>query len=457
MGHLTQTKRRFQPFTFLTTAHSYHPCRTDNEVIPPFKKITFLSYQRRISSWLYVLYYCISTTVCYYDEKFQELFMGVDSFTEITSESWFSRIGSSLKGILFGLLLFVVSFFLLFWNEGRTVERMQTLNEGSGAVISIDASVIDPANQDKLVHISAFLTTEESLKDNTFQVEVQALKLYRDVEMYQWVESSESKSETAVGGEKTTTTVYTYAKSWRGTHQNSDTFKQPEEHINPHTMPFSDNHMTTDKATAGAFSISEAMVSGLHKLSDYTLDSSKPLPTLEAQSIHHFNGGYYLGESSATPVIGDMKVSYRVLKPQDVSIVAQQQGHTLSSYITQAGGTINLMVSGTHSAVNMFKQAHKDNNFMKWALRLAGFLMMVIGLSMIFMPLSVIADVVPFIGSIVGGGVVLFAVLISAVLSLITVSLAWIFYRPLLGILMLAVAGGILWLIKIKFKSNPAS
>ena len=375
-----------------------------------------------------------------------------DNFTEVTSEGWFSRIGSSIKGILFGLLLFAVSFVVLFWNEGRTVERTQTLNEGSGAVISVDASMVSSMNQDKLVHFSAFLTTDEVLEDKTFQVKATALKLYRDVEMYQWVEDSETHSETAVGGEKTTTTTYSYSKKWRGSLESSNSFKKPEGHQNPQEMPLSDSHLTTSVAMAGAYNVPESMVNDLRHMKQFTLDTSVVLPTYSNQKIAYYDGGYYLGTNSATPTVGDMKVSYRIMKPLDVSIIAQQRDNSLTTYNTKAGGTINMIVTGTKSSQSMFKQAHEDNIMMMWILRAVGVIMMTIGLSLIFSPLAVIADVVPFIGSIVSGGTVLFAILISLVLSLVTISIAWIFYRPLIGLALLAVAGGVLWLIKVKFK-----
>lgn len=39
--------------------------------------------------------------------------------TEVQTESYFSRLGNSFKGIGGGLLLFLIAFPLLFWNEGR--------------------------------------------------------------------------------------------------------------------------------------------------------------------------------------------------------------------------------------------------------------------------------------------------------------------------------------------------
>jgi hypothetical protein len=63
-----------------------------------------------------------------------------------------------------------------------------------------------------------------------------------------------------------------------------------------------------------------------------------------------------------------------------------------------------------------------------------------------------VADVVPFIGNLLGAGATLFAVLLALPLSLATISVGWVFYRPLVGVPLLigAVAllvGGI-WLLR---------
>ena len=46
--------------------------------------------------------------------------------TEVTSQSWFQRIGSALMGVLLGIVLFLVSFPVLFINEGRAVKTAKS-------------------------------------------------------------------------------------------------------------------------------------------------------------------------------------------------------------------------------------------------------------------------------------------------------------------------------------------
>ena len=58
-------------------------------------------------------------------------------------------------------------------------------------------------------------------------------------------------------------------------------------------------------------------------------------------------------------------------------------------------------------------------------------------------PIRVVADVVPIFGTLVGMGLGLVAFSVAAPLSLLTIAVAWIAHRPLLGITLVLVACGI--------------
>ena len=61
----------------------------------------------------------------------------------------------------------------------------------------------------------------------------------------------------------------------------------------------------------------------------------------------------------------------------------------------------------------------------------------------------------PVSGSIVGFGTGMLAFFLSAPLSLLVVAVAWIYYRPLFGIALIAVAVAIPVLIHKQFKKKP--
>ena len=93
----------------------------------------------------------------------------------------------------------------------------------------------------------------------------------------------------------------------------------------------------------------------------------------------------------------------------------------------------------------MFADARRGNAIMTWFIRLGGFLLMFIGLSLVLKPLSVVADVVPFAGTIVGMGAGLVAGAVALACAFVTAAIAWIAYRPVVGIALLAVAALVVW------------
>ena len=148
----------------------------------------------------------------------------------VQTQGYGSRLVESIKGVLFGVVLFAISFPLLWWNEGRAVQTARSLEEGATSVVSVTGLV--PSNEGKLVHFSGQATTAETLADHELGVTALALRMQRNVEMYQWYEKSESHENT--GGSKTT--VYTYDKKWSPSLIRSTDFKE-SGHDNPPQMP----------------------------------------------------------------------------------------------------------------------------------------------------------------------------------------------------------------------------
>ncbi len=366
-----------------------------------------------------------------------------DSYTEVTQQSWGSRIIESIKSVLFGIVLFLVAFPLLFWNEGRAVRTAKTLEEGAGAVVHATADSVDSANEGKLVHLTGEATTTETLSDPDFGVSAPAIKLDRRVEMYQWQEEKKSETKTKLGGGQETVTTYTYNQAWSPQLIDSGSFKKRSGHENPRTMPVKSQNWTAKKVTLGAFTLSEPLVAKLNKTEDFSVpeDAAAALPPAIKKRAKLDQGGYYLGEDPASPAIGDVKVVFQVVRPATVSIVARQIGNTFEEYQAKAGGGILLLSYGTVSADSMFKAAEEANVALTWILRGLGFFLMAVGLYLVFNPLVVFADVLPILGSLLGVGIGVFAGLVAAALSLVTIALGWLAYRPLLGITLLILAG----------------
>ena len=112
----------------------------------------------------------------------------MNSHTVVTYTSWGERLRSACCGVCFGIILFLGSFPLLVWNEGRSIERYQSLEEGRKNVIVIadPADSVDYSREGMLVYMTgkAGAGADTTASDPTFGVSPSnALKLKRVAEM----------------------------------------------------------------------------------------------------------------------------------------------------------------------------------------------------------------------------------------------------------------------------------
>jgi hypothetical protein len=316
-----------------------------------------------------------------------------------------------------------------------------------------NGSNIEPYSTGSGTAIEIFAKGQKSADDlMAGGVSANALRMKRDVQMYQWTERSSSETRKKLGGGEETVTTYTYEKTWSDRVISSSGFKKPQGHANPQSMPLEDKTWTARQAAIGAFRLPTDMVNRIGQYAPLpvtTIASSIP-PALRMKTQIH-QGGYYIGQNPQYPQIGDLKVSYSVVKPTQVSIVAMQKGDAFAPYKTKTGNILEVR-DGQHTADSMFKAAEKSNKTMTWILRVVGFLVMFIGIGMVLKPLSVVLDVVPFLGNLAETGISIVSFFIAAGFALMTISIAWLFYRPLIGGGMLA--GGVILVVGAKMMSG---
>ena len=434
------------------------------------------------------------------------------SSTVTTTQSYGSRVAGAFKGILIGLALVVFGICILFTNEGRSVKRYKALKQGATDVISVSADQIDPANQGKLIHITGNARTDEILHDKEFPVEVNAIRLTRNVEMYQWIEDTSEETHKKLGGSTETVTTYSYRKGWLSSPIDSSSFYEKEGHSNPPFL-YEEVEQSARNVTLGAFSLSDSIIQSIGPEQNYTVsavgtdaDTRQVLEQSEAQESEAkeaendtdqtsaadaktddadgsdgsdgsdakaeaadkkteaasekndaktensdyriIAGGFYIGQNPNNPAVGDTRVTFAYV-PSDVplSVVSAQTGNSLTPYNTK-NGQIELTANGVKSADEMFANAQKVNTILTWLLRLCGAFLIFIGLKMILTPLSVIADVLPFLGTLIGWGIGAVSFVLALIVSLVIIAVAWFYYRPILSGSLLAVAGAFFgWMI----------
>lgn len=387
-----------------------------------------------------------------------------DEFKETTTQSWGSRLGDSVKGVLVGLVLFVASFVVLFWGEGRAVRDAKRIEDASKAVVSIKSDKVESAHEGKLVHTSGQAVTSDVLGDADFGISANAIKLVRSVEMYQWVEDKTTTKKKNVGGSETSETSYSYKKVWFPGAVDSARFNQQAGHENP-SAAFASVEQAAKAVAVGAFTLPAELIAKINNLQPHpaTQGDLARVPENYRGRARLDSGAIYLPVARAPgvptqpdvlPQIGDLRVRFQDAPPGPVSIIARQIGSTFEPYTDPNNQTTYLLSTGTKSAAAMFAAEADKNRMFTWLTRIGGFVLMFIGLTMVLKPLSVVGDVLPLLGDLIGMGAGIVAFIVSLVLSLITIAIAWLFFRPVLGIILLVVAIGLIVLAK-KYLRKP--
>lgn len=398
------------------------------------------------------------------------------AYTEKTSASWFDRMGGSFRGILFGLGVILGGSILLWWNEGSFVSTRDALNEAHAVTQELGSiSRLDTSKRGQLVHATGLAETKDILVDPVLGLSINAIRLERQVEFYQWVEQSHSEKRKKLGGGEETVTTYSYEPQWVDSPVDSAKFKDPDaKRINRNSVLA---NLENFKAQAGNVKL------GAYRLPDFMIDSIKGATPLNVtlsdetlvslnksvnqaksgsmatgQSMVHVSGNtVILGRSPATPKIGDVRITIQETRAGMVSILGKSVGDTFEKYRAENGNGVGMLVMGTHSIDNMYGDAHSSNSMMTWIVRFAGAFLVIFGLGRIVAPLAVFASVIPLLGSIVGAGTGIVSVLLGAGWSLLVISTAWLRFRPVVGLAMISVSVAFVVFLYIKGRSGKAA
>ena len=365
------------------------------------------------------------------------------AYTETTRTSYGQRLGNSFRGIFLGLILFIGGTVLIWWNEGRAVKTDKMLKEAQSQVVEMpDISRVDPAFEGKLVHASGLATTTDSLYDSKYHVGVRGISLRRDVEYYQWVEHASSTTKDKFGGAQETTTTYTYDLQWVSSPVSSDDFHDPEYRGKNSVKETVDNLVLyAQDVSFGAYKLNEQQI--------HSVGGSIPLPVNGDSPV------IYIGNDSSRPEVGDVRITFSQVLPAHVTIIAVASGSSFTEFHAKSGKAFSALRMGDVSQEQIFESEHSANKILLWVLRLLGFLLVMAGLKGIFNILETLMKVVPFLANIVGWGVGLVCGLVAFVWTLVVAAIAWVAYRPVVAIVLLAIAAVAIWYFGKNKKKLP--
>lgn len=385
-----------------------------------------------------------------------------NQFKEVTTTGFGSRILNSVVGVGVGIVLFLCSFVVLYWNEGR-------FDFSSIAKDAIPVEATDTAGPSKaganLVALSGMANSTETLGDEiALDQGVLVLKpgkylaVQRTVEMYGWIEEKETKSHKNLGGSETSETTYTYKTDWIDLDEaaKSKDFMHPEEHGNPE--PLITNYETkVTSLTEGSYTLNMNSLE-LPEYKDLALKNKIELPRGSKWKSALWGDNYvFVGMGTyQKPVVGDLRVSYKTVSyPIKVTSFGKFEQNSLTPYVDKKGHSLYRMFEGTKDeAVTKF---HEEYTTALWIFRLVGFLMMAIGLMMFFGPLSTLLDIVPIFGSLSRTLVGIASIVAALVLSAVTILVSMVLHNIVALIIVLGVLiiGTIFWLKKMRQSKSP--
>jgi hypothetical protein len=395
-----------------------------------------------------------------------------------TTRNYGNRLLDSLKGAGAGFIIFFLGTIMLFWNEGNYVKNSKTIGEVKKNLVRVgDVSGLNSAHDGKLVYAYGFADTKDMLADNDFGVSGQAIAIIRYVEYYQYVENKSTQKKDKLGGSEETTTTYTYEKRWVSSPVNSGGFTDPS---------YKKSNFVLDNEVKSYSQYAKNVTFGAYKLPSFLIRSisgSVPAePKISNSELQQWNNQItkrmrelglkpdgnellasvqgnvvYFGKSSSSPQIGDMRITIVKIMPADVSIIARVIGSTFEQYTAKNGREFSWLTMGTVSADSMLESAKKLNNVLTWLLRILGIILVVAALKMIFKILPTLFKVLPPLATIVGAGVGLVCFIGGFAWSFVIIALAWLFYRPLIAIPLIAVAVAGIWFLNKKAKEKKAA
>ena len=438
------------------------------------------------------------------------------AYTETTTTGYGTRVGNSFKAIGSGFLLFIAGTALLWWNEGRAVKTEKMLEEAGSAYVEMEnPNKKDASLEGELICGTALATTEDSLSDAQFGIGAKAISLRRTVEYYQWVEHSTEKKEDKLGGKEVTTTTYTYSKEWMSRPVESASFKDPAYQTkNTVLASFENDEQWAENVSWGAYTLPEGLVHSIssregidlaiaedllkqfdrntqtayerfYGVKQKSLQPAEPVVNVvlsdsaqavadslkavndsineamakaenkkDLEYVHQASNVLYFGRVPGSPEVGDVRVTFEKVVPAKVTVMAVVDGDTFKPFKAKNGKRFQTLVMGKKTGDEIIEDAQDANSMWTWALRILGVLMVIGGLKGIFGFVETILKVVPFIAGIFGWGVGLVCSIIGIAWSLIVIAIAWLFYRPLLGISLLVLAGFLVWVFAFKGKDK---
>lgn len=351
------------------------------------------------------------------------------------SKNFGDKLVGSIGGVVIGVIVFLLSFVVLFNAEGRT----------DYSVVAKKAVSVEEASGDQdFVYVTGNLLTEGQIGDDTYLLEDDYAAVDRKVEVFSWVEN--------VKRDENDVKYYEYNREWVDTPPDTDKFHERRGHEN-YEKEVQDLRKLAPKGFIGDYEVSMDKVK-LPSFKKLNLnDENVYLDSYSEIIDNHVFVGY---GSYSDPDIGDMRIGYSVVPTGDkATVFGRPDGKKIDPHHGEnEKGLYRIMWGTVDDAGTKLKEEYKTQG---WMYRIGGFLMMWIGLLLIFKPLTVAFELLPFVSKLGKAAVSAVTFLVALILTTIVSTVSMVLHNPIgIAAIVVVVVGGIYWFMFNKQKTAKA-
>ena len=400
------------------------------------------------------------------------------AYQETVTTGYGTQVKQSFKKIATGFTLFLSATAMLWWNEGNSVKTADMLEEAQGVCVEMEnPNKKDASLEGQLVCGTAMTATTDLLTDKDFGFSVNAISMKRSVEYYQWDEKRTEETKQKLDGSEKKVVTYDYNLKWSSSPIGSKHFKEHSTHVNVVLAEFEDDEQWAEHVSFGAYNLNNSLIHSINayeplrpdmsddmlRVLDKTIQASyerhytkkEGLNSNDYNFVHVSDGQLYLGLDPNDSKVGDVRINFEKVAPaSEVTVVAVVDGDGFKPFKAKNGYTLEKLVMGRKDMNQFFENEQETNTFNTWAYRILGIVMVIGALKLIFGFVVTLTRIVPFLSTIVGWGVGVICTVLGVVWSLLVIAVAWLFYRPIVGIALLAIVGVLVWIFALGGKKK---
>ncbi len=269
-----------------------------------------------------------------------------------------------------GLLIGLGGAAALAWNEFALARQLDALGQADAVLARAG-----PDDDTGIIYVVGQALPATEVRDPQFEISIEALRLDRSAETYQWLEHREGSGDNK---------NLRYEKIWSPMLIPSARFEQRAYHANPAQLQIESARAYPEGARLETWVLDRALIDVLPAIRELRPERAG---RLQAAGLTFRRAGDWLYSGDpASPAIGDVRVRFAIAPAGLVSVVAAREGGRLVPVRSAAGGTVALAAYGDVAAEALLREAARANWSDAWALR--GFGAMAILLGTLFaMPL----------------------------------------------------------------------